>query len=380
MVNKPAVKKQKGVALVMAIMIVALVTTIAVEMSWRFDLSIARTANRWKFVQAENYLDAVDVFAKTVLLDDFEQNKEDKEEFDALSEDWATVMPPVPVDHGMVMGKMIDAQGLFNMNLMAENIWKVSNTNPLNNFTENQKRFIRLLQTINLSQEEDKEEYPLYLSEYESIEIAEAVIDWMDSNGEYDPITGTGGAEADYYAQLEPPVTIANRPMISISELRVIKGITPLLYERLLPFVIALQPQDQNTAVTELKLNVNTMPLELIRALNTKDTFEPLSIEDGKKIHDAASAGFKTLEEFWDAGAVNSVWPSRPGSNGSNSGGGNTGAARNFDDAALAVRSNYFIVSAMTEVGEEVYRGKTLLYRDPQSGQTKTLRKTKTNF
>lgn len=116
--------------------------------------------------------------------------------------------------------------------------------------------FIRLLQTLEVDGR------PLDIGT--AIEITDAVVDWVDADSE--PF-GSGGAEQNYYESLEEPYPIGNRPMISVSELALVKGITPYLYERLLPMVTAISP--------ESKLNLNTMVPGLERMFNTKDLLEP---------------------------------------------------------------------------------------------------------
>ncbi len=389
--NNISVKKQDGIALVMAIMIVALVVTIAVEMSWRFDLSIARTSNRWQSVQAENYIDGVESLAKFALKEDLDSDKEDEDIFDDLTEPWADGLPPVPTDHGMIMGKIEDAQGRFNLNLLEGNSWKGTGV-PHEDYSEHQRRFIRFLQTLNISEEEDPEESPLYLSEYEAIGIMQAIMDWMDSDEEFDSVTGYGGAEADEYLQFDPPITIANRSFISVSELRVIRGVTPILYEKILPFVVVLNPVEGSAGSSDaggedggaasedvIGLNVNTMPLELVRSLNDIEILQPLSLDAGERVYNDTRGGLKTIEDFFSTGSVSSQWPDRyNGKQGDPFESPKT--ARHFDPVGLQFTSDFFIVSAITEVGNEVYRGKSLIYRDRNTGEAETLRKTSTNF
>ena len=366
-------KKQKGIALVMAVMITALVVTIAVEMSWRFDLSIARTSNRWASSEADNYLDGMTALAKLVLRWDFEEDVKDEKKVERLDEGWLYTPLDRSNEYATVMGRLEDAQGRFNINLLAETTGKPTELNPVNRYTEHQKRFIRLLQTINISEEDDQDEYPVYLEQYQAMEIVDAIIDWMDYDTEYSPNWGNGGVEADYYANLEPPVTIANKPMVSVTELRVIKGMTPILYEGLLPFVIALQPASEGGNMADIGININTASMQVIRSLNSPDILEPLNIEIGEKLFNDTQGGFDSIEEFLDSSQVSFLW--RTGRKDEQ---GNE--IINLDHVGLEVSSEYFVVQAMTEIGEEIYRGQTLLYRNSESGEVKVLRRTTANF
>ncbi|MBX3420575.1 MAG: general secretion pathway protein GspK [Pirellulaceae bacterium] len=58
-------------------------------------------------------------------------------------------------------------------------------------------------------------------------DIADAILDWLDSDDE----VRTSGAEADYYATLQPAYQPANGPLESIEQLLLVRGVTPqLLY------------------------------------------------------------------------------------------------------------------------------------------------------
>jgi competence ComEA-like helix-hairpin-helix protein len=53
-------------------------------------------------------------------------------------------------------------------------------------------------------------------------EIAAAIIDWRDEDNEVTP----GGAEADYYASLQPPYLPRNGPLETVRELLMVRGIS----------------------------------------------------------------------------------------------------------------------------------------------------------
>ena len=404
MLTNKSPKKQSGVALVMAVMIVAFVSVIAVELSWRFDLSVARNANRWKALQADYLLESAESGARYFLKIDWDQDRDDGLFVDALDEDWAQDIPAQDVGVASLYGRLADAQGKFNVNLLGEvNNWDISQTVRWRNYTENQRRFIRLLQTINVAADP---EFPEYIGEYEAEEITQAVMDWMDQEQGFPQLTGSGGAEEDYYLQLEPPLTIPNGPMKSITELRVIRGMTPILYERLLPFVIALPVMTnvQTNASEYAGLNVNTMPYELIRSLNVQDQLTPLDETVAEELHLQTQNGFEDLEQFWQATEVNSLWPSQQiDNNNQNSGGdnasgnnsdnqaGNVNAnnvcgnstniqLRNFDDCYLVFHSEFFMLSALSEIAEDRYRGMSLIHRDIDTGQTQVIRRTTEQF
>lgn len=60
-----------------------------------------------------------------------------------------------------------------------------------------------------------------------TVETAEAILDWIDE----DEQSRTNGAEADYYAGLEPSYLPRNAPIADVDELLLVRGVTPeLLY------------------------------------------------------------------------------------------------------------------------------------------------------
>ena len=55
--------------------------------------------------------------------------------------------------------------------------------------------------------------------------IADAILDWLDADND----TRDNGAEADYYAGLNPPYAPKNGPLDTIEELLLVRGVTPQL-------------------------------------------------------------------------------------------------------------------------------------------------------
>jgi general secretion pathway protein K len=87
--------------------------------------------------------------------------------------------------------------------------------------------------------------------------LAQAITHWVNPLSER--------SELDrYYAALPTPYYAAHRPMISVSELGLIKGFTPAIYEALAPYVTAL-PQITN-------INVQTASAPVLMTLNAQMT------------------------------------------------------------------------------------------------------------
>ncbi|MGR8919611.1 MAG: type II secretion system minor pseudopilin GspK, partial [Gammaproteobacteria bacterium] len=83
-----------------------------------------------------------------------------------------------------------------------------------------------------------------------------AVLDWVDADSE---TRFPNGAEDDYYADLDEPYRAANRPFGDVSELRLVRGVTPEIYAKLAPYVSALP--------APTRINLNLAPVEVLMAL-----------------------------------------------------------------------------------------------------------------
>lgn len=362
-------RKQRGMVLILAMLIVVLVITITVSLSWRYNLSMTRNENRWHGLQARAYLEGAEAFASIVLQEDAEEDQRTGLVKDSLGEWWAQPLPPQATDEGWVEGKVEDAQGRFNLNLLQQRAQTPQGGNPSSpqtlQYTASQERFIRLLQTFEF---EDG-----VIDQAQATEITQAVMDWLDLNHD---VTGFGGAEADYYQQLEPPTTPPNTEMISVSELSRVRGITPEIYQALLPLVIALPP--------DAKLNINTMPLPIMRTMAAANDLTPLTEEEAQLLLDArdtagsaagagtqnqnqnqnqpAPGGFDTVQDFENSAALTAL----------------VGGSGNLDTADLGVTSKYFLVFSETLVGEQRRTGASMLKRD--NGKVTIVRRSDANF
>ncbi len=86
--------------------------------------------------------------------------------------------------------------------------------------------------------------------------VAQAILDWVDGDSE---ARFPNGAEDAYYMRLDTPYRAANRPFTDVSELLLVRGVTPEVYARLRPFVTVLPG--------ETAININTAPAELLMSL-----------------------------------------------------------------------------------------------------------------
>lgn len=237
----PAPIRQRGVALLIALVIMAIAATLSTGMIWNRELDIRRTANSIQGDQALEYALGAEAWAEQILRRDYLSNQNNTN----LTQDWAMQLPPLPVAGGSITGQMEDLQGLFNINNLASSNVQES--------TAALAQFQRLLIALNLDPD-----------------IAYGVSDWVNPGNQPNP--NSDGAKDEFYSQLAPPYLTAEQPMASISELLLVKGITPQIYAALLPYVCVLpliHPGSQPGApMRSTAININTAPAPVIASLN----------------------------------------------------------------------------------------------------------------
>ena len=103
---------QSGVALVIAMLVFALATTLVVAMSSEFALFLKRAGNSFIAQQGLAYLRGGEELAGLVLRQDLESDQTNESRRDDLTEIWAQQMPPYALDEGgWLVGTLEDLQG-----------------------------------------------------------------------------------------------------------------------------------------------------------------------------------------------------------------------------------------------------------------------------
>jgi general secretion pathway protein K len=218
-------RRQRGIAVITAILVVALVASAASFMAWQQQLWVRQVENLNQQAQSRAVVLAALQWAKAILAQDARDNS-----IDHMEEGWARSLAPLPVEGGELAGAISDQQGLFNLNSLVRG-GKAS--------TSDLAVFRKLLELLQLPPD-----------------LAGAVVDWIDPDAK---VTYPGGAEDMDYLALEPAYRAGNRALTSVNGLVRIKGFDAERVDRLRPFVTALP---QPTTV-----NVNTAPAEVLAAL-----------------------------------------------------------------------------------------------------------------
>lgn len=200
-------KGRRGVALILALVIVALATVIAARIGADGALDQRRAAT----LLAQEQALQVGFGAEAWIIETLRSDAEHSQQV-TLAQAWAMPLPPLPVDGGDVTGSVEDLEGRFNLN----NLVTAQGTKNVFAFAW----FQRLLQNLQLE--------PKWAS---------LMLDWIDPDNNPD---GADGAEDSVYLGLTPPYRPPNRPIVTTSELLSLPGFGADRYRRLQPYVAAL--------------------------------------------------------------------------------------------------------------------------------------------
>lgn len=301
---KPACRQQRGVALITAMLVVALATTAAVAMVSRQQFDIRRTGNLLQAEQAFLYVRGIEDWAGQILRRDREDNK-----VDHTGEEWATLLPPIPIDGGQLAGGLEDLQGRFNLNDLVIN--GAADAEAL-------ERFRRLLAALELN-----------------TELAVVVSDWLDAD--IDPAF-PGGAEDDTYTQEELPYRTANAPFVSVSELRLLNGMSEVVdpekketaFDRLAPHVCALP--------SRVPINVNTATEPVLMSLA-----KGLTLTDAEALREGrGEEGYADVDAFLKSDTL---------------------AGRAIRADLVGVQSDYFVVTSQVAFGRITVSYQSMIQR-----------------
>jgi general secretion pathway protein K len=247
--------RERGVALITAVLMVALATMLAVDVGFRGFLDQRRSGTLFALDQGLQIALGAEAWAADFLKRDLQDSQTDH-----FGETWARPLPPLPIEGGTVEGRLEDMQGRFNLN-------NLIHTDGTPNPTA-VKQFERILAMLEIE--------PNW---------ATAMADWIDQD------TQPGfpdGAEDTVYTGQDPPHLAANMPITRVSELLVLPGFGPERYARLRPYVSALP--------VGTPLNVCTAPGVVLDALSEDSREFSLNPDDLLKRRE--SACFPTLEEL----------------------------------------------------------------------------------
>jgi len=215
-VARSSSNRQKGLALLMAMLIVVITSAIAVSILHEEKFAIRKSSHIQLNDRAALYAIGLEDWARIYLKEDRKDSS-----IDSLDEYWAGGIPGLPIEGGYLTGYVEDEQARFNLNSLL--VSEIALT-----------RFKRLCDNLEIDDS-----------------FIPALMDWIDQDFD---IRFPDGMEENY-----ENYRVANREMVDISELLLVQNVTPEVYEKLLPHVTALPGTST--------LNVNTMSEVIFQSL-----------------------------------------------------------------------------------------------------------------
>jgi general secretion pathway protein K len=310
--------KQRGVALVTAVLIVALATLLAVDVGFKGYLDQRRTANAFALDQSFEVALGGEAWASDALRRDKLQSAKQ----DDFTEEWAMPIPPIPLEdlNGEFEGQLEDMQGRFNLN----NLVKYDGGGQGAVDTAAVERLQRLLEFLELE--------PKW---------AKIMADWIDTdNNPQFP----DGAEDTVYTGLQPPYRTANMPITRTSEILALPEFGLDRYKKLEPYITALP--------AGTPINLCTASAELLDA-----------IVDGRREFTVARETMKQTRQ-------QRCFPNKEEFEQSLSG----DQKQQLNDAkAIDETSDYFLATIWVTLGTHRFTLYSLLYRTDGSNQVRPI-------
>lgn len=236
--------RQLGVALLTALLIMALLATLASSLVWDNGMDVRRTMTMLYYDEGTQAVLGAEIWVVGLLRADAEDS-----ETDHLGEIWAADMPVLPIEsdtiQGVLRGEVRDLQGRFNVNNLVRSDGRID--------TDALVQFRRLLSALSID-----------------TRFADLAADWIDA----DQRAELAGAEDAIYSGMVPPYRTANQPLTSVTELAALQGMDKATFAILLPHVTALPGKTS--------VNVNTATGPVLQSLSddiTADVAEALMKE-----------------------------------------------------------------------------------------------------
>ena len=258
--------RQRGVALLIVLMLLAIMTTVAASMSERLFLQFQRGSNQINYQQAYWYSLGVEALAEIGI----EQSYEDDDNIN-LSQPWAIKEQVYPLDYGQAAGRIVDKQACFNLNVLAS-------VQPSGDST-NRPYLVQVFQR--LMEEKDVEPYQAEV-------IADSTWEYVDSDS---TVRSTAGVEDSTYEAMKPQYLPPNGWMADASELRAVYQVSGDIYQKLAPMVCALPSDDW-------RLNINTIEVEQAPILVAMFTPGLSSSDAVQLIEKRPFDGWDSVDEF----------------------------------------------------------------------------------
>jgi general secretion pathway protein K len=230
---------ERGVALLLVLLVLTILTALILE----FDAE-ARREYRAAAAFRDDYkagmlIRAAVQAARAVLAQDLLREKMTGQKYDALTDLWAMPIKNYPIGDGFLTAHITDETAKLNLNDLAS---------TSGGDIEQKKKILRARRLFELLKVNP--------------DLVDALMDWMDQ----DEVPRPAGAESLYYQSLRPPYQSANGPLTGLGDLRLVKGFTPEIIERISAYVTVF-PQGGGAP-----MNINTADPIVLQTLDPSVT------------------------------------------------------------------------------------------------------------
>lgn len=261
-VSQNRLSNQRGIVLIIVLVIVGLISALAYALLDTHRLSIARVKHTLELLQAKEYALGGAAFARQILLKDF-LDEDNLTRTDSRADIWASSTLQFDIEDGEIQILINDLQGLFNLNSVLTD--------------KGLQQFKNLLTVMQFD-----------------LSLADKVRDWIDDNSQ---VFGLG-AEDFNYLSLETPFRAANQLIYSLSELNLVSNLRPEELSSIQQTVTVL-PLDK-----EPILNINTINPMVLHSLEPRISLDlAQTIADSPVIYKTASEAIAEFNQLSTIGA-----------------------------------------------------------------------------
>ena len=267
--------KQAGMALLTVLLLVAVMAALAISMLDDIRFGLRRSQNSQEMARAQWIAISADSLAQAQIRRLLEREPRRT----TLAGGWNGRPFVFPLEDGSIRAVLRDGGNCFNLNSVVEGVpeqW--------------QARKLGVAQYLSLLA-------ALGIDGTAANSLADALVDWIDSDGERSPY----GAEDAAYARHRPAYMTSGALLSEASELRAIEGYDAGTYERLRPYVCALP----NNMLSPLNLNtLGEHDAPLLQML----TMSALGSAEARRLIAARPAtGWMQTAAFWTQPALRAL-------------------------------------------------------------------------
>ena len=241
---KTGVRNERGVALMLALLFVVLLTALVVEYMYESNVDAAFVQGYASEVEA--YIAARSAVANGIALleqDLLEAYEAGGELFDSLHDPWAHGVQFQPINNAIMQCRIEDEYGKINLNALMS--------------ADGEEHNEILIDALDA----------LFEMRGADADVVDAILEWMDPRGAGND-RGQRDSGDSYYQTLDIPYGSKQASMDSVEELLLVRGVTPELFygdpeedQRPLPRLLTVNGHPEG------QINVNTAPFETLEAM-----------------------------------------------------------------------------------------------------------------